>query len=264
MRQDSAVVATPTTPTIPTTPSTPTTSTIPQVTFFDLPPELRNLIYASLIHDATLSLGTNSTSLHPKQKPKFQFRRRKSAPTPINGLLLASRQCRHEYLSLLLSTVRIVIEVHDFSFEHLTKVSSALAPSDLEALRLNPRLTIHLHTHNCTEKNLRLLRRWLVYRTESQKKRDAGLPWIYEFPLESLLPSTRMGRLRLLRELEYYVDTLSRLAIELQGAQLVELQAIIVAFETKATWLEEHLGAVGQSQKLMLRDVRGLMGGGVR
>ena len=228
----------------------------PRLTFFDLPAELRNAIYEFVVSDTTLTLPS-SLFAAPKRS-YLPLKRRKSIPTPINGLLLTSRQCRQEYLSVLLSTVSVVVEVKDFDFESLIRVSSSLGEQEAKALQTNKHLTLQLCTQNCTSKDLILLRRWLEYRRSCK----VNLPWRYEFP-ESLLPSTMMGRVRVLRQLEYFADTISIMVVDVEPDLQPELKAITDAFESRAVWLEDVLGWVGHKSKTSPRNLRGLAGGGV-
>lgn len=232
------------------------------LTFFDLPAEIRNAIYENLVSDTTLSLSSN---LFPASKrSRLPLKRRKGQLTPnnrVNGLLLASRQCRQEYLSFLLSTVRIVAEAQDFDFENLIRVSSSLKRDDLEfqALQSNRNLTVLLITRNCSSKDLASLRKWLDFRACCK----IDLPWKYEFPLEKLLPPTTMGRVRLLRELEYYADMLSTLEVDLEPSQRSELRLIVEAFKSKVDKLENDLAWLGHRSKRAPSNLRGLPGGGV-
>ena len=82
--------------------------------------------------------------------------------------------------------------------------------------------------------------------------------------MDKLLPATTMGRVRLLRELEYYADTIATLVVDVEEGQQAELQKIMHAFETKANWIEDDLGWLGQRSKTMPRNIRGLAGGGLR
>ena len=234
--------------------------------FMDLPAELRNRVYEFLISDMTLSLPSPSngplSSLRKGKSRLALFRRNSrqaSTETPLNGLLLANRQLRQEYLSMLLATASVVVEVKDFDFEQVARVSSALAYADMKALQSNRNLKLQLVTQNCTTKDLASLRRWLDFR----KGNDTNLPWNYEFPLHRLLPGTTMGRVRLLRELEYYADTIATLVVDLHGQQQYEIKQIIEAFEIKAKELEDDLGWLGQRGKSVSRGVRGLAGGGI-
>ena len=245
-REDSGVTLT------PSEQSTPA-----RLNFFDLPAELRNHIYEWVISDTTLSLP--SSVFAPSKRPKLPLKRRKSLPTPINGLLLASQQCRREYLAVLLSNVSVVVEVKDFDFEGLMRVSSTLRGLEAKALQTNPNLRVHLVTQNCTTRDLLQLKRWLDHR----KYDEVNLPWKYEFPLDKLQPPTTMGKVRLLRELEYYADTVATLAVDVAEAQQAELRSIIEAFESQAMELEDSLGWLGERNKSAVRNLRGLAGGGV-
>ena len=229
-----------------------------RLTFFDLPAELRNEIYDHVISDTTLSLPSNIFA--SSRRSRLPLMRRKSVAPQINGLLLASRQCHREYLSLLLSTVSVIVEVNDFDFAPIMRVSSGLGELESQALRSNRNLVLHLNTRNCTAKDMNSLRRWLDFR----KTETLGLPWKYEFPIDKLLPPNSMGKVRLCRELEYYADTISALAVDVEAEQQQELRAIIDAFESKAMWLEDDLGWLGQRSKSVSRNVRGLAGGGLR
>ena len=234
------------------------------ISFFDLPAELRNEIYEFVISDATLSLPKKlfSGSRKPKLRPRGLKKKKGSATPPINGLLLASKQCRKEYLSVLLSTITVEVEIKDFDFDNLMRVSATLSQEQLESLQTNRLLTLHLHTRNCTQKSLTQLRAWLEFR--NKQLASQRLPWKYEFPLDQLLPPTTMGRVRLLRELEYYADSIATLVDLEAGEQKAELGRVIQAHEEKALWLEEDLQWLGQRSKAMARNVRGLAGGGLR
>lgn len=188
-------------------------------TFFDLPAEIRNAIYELLATSTTLSLP-------------FQGKERSKLPPQVSGLLVASRQCRKEYLPLLLSTAPVSVEVRDFEFTNVMRVVSGLYSTELKALRENPQLIIRLRTQNCTRENLLALRRWLVRRADSLDR----LPWAYEVAVTD--PKGVMARHRLvLRELEYYAARLSRLQVRLEDTLQWELQAIVAAFDMKAAAL---------------------------
>lgn len=228
-----------------------------RLNFFHLPAEIRNAIYELLICDTTLTLPSSICA--PSKKARLPLKRRKSLPTPINGVLLASRQCRREYLAVLLSTVSVIVEVKDFDFECLMRVSERLGDLEFKSLQSNRHLTVYLMNQNCSGNNLTALRKWLSYRGEA----EAPLPWKYEFPLERLRPPTTMGRVRMLRELEYYADTIAALEPDLEEPQRSELKAIIAAFECKVDELDEDLGWLGERTKSVARNLRGLAGGGL-
>ena len=239
-----------------------------RLNFFDLPAELRNAIYEHVVTGATLSL--TSTIDEESLRSKLSWKKRKSVSTPINGLLLASQQCRREYLSVLLTSMDVVVEVIDFDFENLMRVSATLGEFEKHALRSNRHLRLQLITQNCTPKMMLGVRRWLDHRSKNlesnlpwkYKKHDADLPWKYEFPLQKLLPPTTMGRVRLYKEVEYYAYTLGKLRNEVPETQHSELKAIVEAFQESASWLEKDLGLVGQRTRLLTRNLRGLAGGG--
>lgn len=243
--------------------SNTTTTTTMGIGFFDLPAELRNEIYELVISDATLNLPTPHL-LSALRKPGGKLRLKKKKPgttAPINSLLLASKQTRKEYLSVLLSTIPVEISIHDLDFTHLTRVSSSLNAADLASLHANKNLALHLHTRNCTQRSLQHLLRWLAFR--AAQPASQRLPWRYEFPLGRLLPPSTMGKVRLLRELEYYADSVATLAVDLETeAQRAELAEVVRAHEVQAAALEEDLEWLGQRSKALSRNVRGLAGGG--
>lgn len=231
-----------------------------RLSFFSLPAEIRNDIYELIIADTTLSLP--SQALTAGQKLKLRTRKRRVLVTPINGLLLASRQCRQEYLSTLFSRGAVTVEVKDFDFEGLIRVSSGLDEMEVRYLQSNRNLTVQLMTQNCRQKDGFALRKWLNYLRDC----DARLPWKYEVPLEKLLPPTTMGRVRLMHELEYYAEAISALEPGISEPQRVELKLITAAVYKGVQWLEQELGELGQRRKdrsRSLAHMRGLPGGGV-
>ena len=213
-----------------------------KLTFFDLPAEIRNDIYDLVAGRTTLRLPVG---------------KKREAPV-IPGLLVASKQCRHEYLPLLYSTVPFLVEVRDFGFGNLTRVVSSLYRTELKAMRNNVRLVIQLRTQNCTRENLASLRRWLVARADGLDR----LPWNYEIIDDG--PVTDMGRIRLLRELEYYTRLLARLNGKLEETVQWELHAIIAAFEHRASMLQHDIRTLNKRQLGSPSMVRGLLGGGLR
>lgn len=231
-----------------------------RLSFFSLPAEIRNDIYELIIADTTLSLPSHA--LTAAQKLKLRTRKRRVLVTPINGLLLASRQCRQEYLSTLFSRGAVTVEVKDFDFEGLIRVSSGLDEMEVRYLQSNRNLTVQLMTQNCRQKDGFALRKWLNYLRDC----EARLPWKYEVPLEKLLPPTMMGRVRLMHELEYYADSISALEPEISESQKLELKQITDAFYKAVEWLEGEVGEVGRRRKdysRSLAHLRGLPGGGV-
>lgn len=218
-----------------------------KLTFFDLPAEIRNAIYDIIASQTVLTLPRVQKPAHNKKDPP-----------PICGLLLASRQCRLEFLPLFLSTAKVVISIKDFDFRNLMRVVGSLYSTELKALRQNNSLVIHLWTNNCAREHLLILRRWLNQRADAMDR----LPWQYEVPL---LPTmTVMGQIRQLRELEYYKRKLEELRTRLDENLQWELQNITEAFEAKAVGLEADLKFVNvPSAADVRRNLRGLSGGGV-
>lgn len=226
-------------------PSCPAARDAAKLTFFDLPPELRNVIYELLANSAVLSLP-------------HAGKRKKSAPEVI-GLLTTSKQCRREYLPILFSTARVFVDITDFDFANLMRVVSSLYSLELKSLRENRQLTIRLHTHNCTRENMNNLRRWLVARGDSLDR----LPWHYDVPVVD--PGHAFGRIRLLRELEFYAVRLSRLQSRLSDTLQWELQPMVTAFDCKAEALDYAMRTSESHADINWPSAaRGLSGGGLR
>ncbi|KAK0899023.1 ferrochelatase hem15 [Friedmanniomyces endolithicus] len=210
--------------------TTPTAATPGKLTFFDLPAEIRNHIY-----DLTVS---NTILYLPSPSPED----RKKKPIPVCGLLLASRQCRKEYLPLFYSTAPVVIDIKDFDFRNVMKVIGGLYSTELKAFRANNALVLRLRTLNCTKANLDGLRRWLTHRADSLDR----LPF------------------RQSREIAYYGERLARMQVKLEDTLQWELQAIVAAFDRKGAELDEALQGVPQQLDPSRRPIYGLSGGGLR
>ncbi|KAK5128567.1 hypothetical protein LTR85_003238 [Meristemomyces frigidus] len=216
-------------------------------TFFDLPAEIRNAIYELCTTGTTLSLPASK-----KERNKL--------PPEVSGLLVASRQCRKEYLPLLYSTAPVIVEVRDFDFTNIMRVVSSLYSRELKALRENPHLCIRLRTRNCTTDNLNALRRWLANRADSLDR----LPWRYEVAVPA--SNGVIARCRLnMREMEYYAARLARLQVRLEDTLQWELESIIAAFDGKAAAiakesLDGHATGVDFNSP---SAARGLAGGGI-
>lgn len=140
------------TATTATTTSTTTTPTDRKVSFFDLPAEIRNVIYEDIASQTRIFIPT------PSKKSS------KLPPPPMPSLLLVSRQTRREYLPLLLSIAPIQTMVKDFDFTHLTRITSSLYSTELKALRMNPTFIIRLRIERCSRDTIANLRRWLTLR----------------------------------------------------------------------------------------------------
>ena len=217
-----------------------------KLTFFDLPAELRNDIYDLVAKDTTLRLPSRLNKARTKEPP------------PIAGLLIASRQCRTEFLPLLYATSTFLVEIKDFGFRNLMRVVSSLYSTELKALRDNPNLVIQLRTQNCTRDNIACLRQWLVARADSLDR----LPWNYEVVDDG--PVTDAGRIRLLQELAYYIRIMTRLNEKLEGTVQWELDAIMAAFVKKSSMLHTDILTLNKRGIGSPQQVRGLSGGGLR
>lgn len=140
-----------------------------KLTFFDLPPEIRNVIYEDVTSE--MKLYVSCTSAKKKEKET------KIPPQNTPALLLASKQVRVEYLPLLLERATISFAVRDFDFRNLMRVSSSLYSSELKALRHNPHLTVRLLATKPSKDSLANLRRWAQRRTDD----------MYTFPVSYAL-----------------------------------------------------------------------------
>ncbi|KAK5118132.1 hypothetical protein LTR62_004179 [Meristemomyces frigidus] len=212
-------------------------------TFFDLPAEVRNEIYDCVASDAILYLPSPEDR---KKKLDYQG----------CGLLLATRQCRKEFLPLLYSSAPLVIDVKDFDFSNIVRVVGSLYSTELKAFRANKRLILRLRTANCTRANLDGLRRWLVHRADSLDR----LPWRYEVFVAE--PIGRLGVFRQSRETTFYAERLTRMQWKLEDTLQWELVAIIAAFEHKSNELKDILQGVPTHMNPAMRPIRGLSGGG--
>ena len=216
-----------------------------RLSFFGLPAELRNYIYDLVASSTVLTLPT---------VPKKQDR----VPPETIGLLLTSRQARHEYSPLLLSTAPVVVDIKDFEFKDVIRVVSSLYSTELKALRQNQNLVLRLKTQNCTKENLASLRRWLVNRSDSLDR----LPWRYEIQVAE--PASPISRFRLSRELLFYTQRLSRMGLRLEDTLKWELQTVLAAFGEKMESLGSSIEGANLSVMSHGSNVRGLSGGGLR
>ncbi|GIZ45453.1 hypothetical protein CKM354_000861900 [Cercospora kikuchii] len=178
----------------PRKPSIATQSNKPQrkpTTFFDLPAELRNLIYEHTASETHLRLLAKNS-----EQSKYK---RKNIP----GLLLTSRQSRSEFLPILLSTAYISITIQNFNFSNLIRITGSLYNTELKSLRLNPNLTIFLTFPNPNSSVLPVrdqalessLRTWITYRAAGMDK----LPWHYAIPIRGRMPR-ESGHVRFMME----------------------------------------------------------------
>lgn len=137
-------------------------------TFADfLPCRISNDIYELVAADINLHLFA----------PSAKSNKRKPPP----GLLLSNRQCRNEFLPILLSSASVKASITDFDFSPLIRVAGSLYSTELKALRTNPNLKISLRMKRCTNQVYVNLRRWCINRVASLDR----LPWAYGLDAEA-------------------------------------------------------------------------------
>ncbi|WPH02794.1 Hypothetical protein R9X50_00566200 [Acrodontium crateriforme] len=221
-----------------------------QLTFFDLPPELRNAIYDLVIQTTTLTLNSTDKSKENKKGAHLPARK------PLT-LLLVSKATRHEFMPLLLSTAHIVAPIEDFDFRGLSRISQSLYSTELKALRHNPNLVISLLTRNCSRADLARLRQWLMLRSNALDR----LPWRYE--LAVAVPERSAARERMLHELGFFRRVLSNFGQTLDESLRWELGAVVQAFVDTEEAVKNGMDETLLWRRLEgLRMTRGISGGG--
>lgn len=185
------------------------------VNFFDLPSELRIIIYELVAYEGTgLSLFYTS-------------------PKHINApaLLLVTRQTRTEYRPILLSHVPVRVHIKNYNFRPLMRVVGSLYSTELKALRTNASLTIvlHLKDFNVTDRDsITLLRRWAVKRAEHLDR----LPWSYELAQSesSKLPmASAVAQICRLEKSIIAVRALQRSVHESLAAEIEPVASVLLA-----------------------------------
>lgn len=209
-----------------------------KLTFFDLPPEIRNVIY----EDVASSTSLQVSCVLPRRKGKEP----RQPPPTTPHLLLVSKQARLEYLPLLLERAAIVFAVRDFDFRNLMRVSNSLYSSELKALRKNPRLTVRLLATKPTKDTLAALRRWAQRRTEDMYTLPLAyaLQWPSQRPL--VPPSGSVQRINTYIQrrgvLQQNLAALAALGREVPEALAWELQPVAEAFERELVGLGGRQG----------------------
>lgn len=209
-----------------------------QLTFFDLPPEIRNVIYEDIASTTKLCV---SCAL-----PKKKETRNSSTNTTVPALLLVSQQARLEYLPLLLECATITFAIRDFDFRNLTRVAHSLYSSELKALRKNAHLTIRLLATKPTKDSLTSLRRWAQQRTEDMY--TLPLSYTLAWPKHTQLVPTSSS----VQRINTYIQRRSVLIANLEGIQNLckeipealgwELQPVTRAFERDLEGLGREAG----------------------
>lgn len=208
-----------------------------KLTFLDLPPEIRNVIYEDVASSTRLYVSTASAKKKEKES--------KIPPQTTPTLLLASRQVRIEYLPLLLECASISFGVRNFDFRNLMRVSSSLYSTELKALRNNGRLTIRLLATKPSKDSLTSLRRWAQRRTEDMY--TLPLNYALAWPkLTQLVPTSgSVARINTYIQrrgiLMQNLEALAGLVKEVPEALQWELQPVVEVFQREL----EFMGAMG-------------------
>lgn len=189
----------------------------PGRTIFDLPGEVRNVIYEYTAQSTSLVLRSS-----------------RDKPSPPPALLLVSAQTRKEYVPILLSAARITIPVISFDFREVKRLIGGLYSTEMKALRSSKSLTILLMLERGQKDNMTSLRRWLVSRSTGMDR----LPWRYQIGF-SADHSYQWHR----HILSAHLEAMSQLHHNLDESLQWELDTIIYAFEAEMYMVEEALRA---------------------
>lgn len=215
-----------------------------ELTFLDLPAELRNTIYEHVAATTTLVLRPRGGV----------FTRHLATPSPSPpSLSLVSRQVRRESHPVLLATARVVADVRDYDFRGVGRMAASLYGSELKLLRANARLAVRLHVSRAGGPgrrgrrrgdggdDLAPLRRWLVKRADSLDR----LPWGYEVgwaPAPGLTPVTK-------REiLQAHLVALARYGEGLHEALRWEMAPLVEALERESFACEMEIFAASTTR----------------
>lgn len=145
------------------------------IRLFDLPAELRNLVYEKV----------GETQIARVRSPKVFL-------TDGSGLLDIDDQLRREYLPiLLLNAVKIQVKVFSFNFGSLITFLNRLSNAEINALpsaanRNIREVEVLLHSYGRTGKNERDLKRWLN-RAGHTTKKGTMLNTSYKLRVPSML-----------------------------------------------------------------------------
>lgn len=150
-------------------------------TFFDLPAEIRNAIYETVANCNLELWGASKDGQFP-------------------SLLLASRRCREEYMSVLLATARIELKVTDLNFSQLLETLENLDITSRKALSSNPSLRIALRIQRCGSNVFANLRTWC----EAQSAMGYVAKWQYVMDAQDESNAAQLdwycGRIRVLEQ----------------------------------------------------------------
>lgn len=195
-----------------------------KLAFFDLPAEIRNVIYEDIARQTSITVPLTTKKNGKKAEP-------------IPSLLLGSRQTRQEYLPVLLEFASARVVIKEFDFRNLIRLLGSLYPGELKRLRENKHLTIQLVGEKCNRDTIVSLRRWLDNRSNGLDR----LPWSYSIYWKSkheITPgfsedkkvSTYCRRQEIL---EQNLEGMALLDKNVSENLKFELRPIIAAFETE-------------------------------
>lgn len=195
------------------------------LTFFDLPAELRNVVYEYVAAETKLHI------VAPMSKSTKK-------PPPLPSLLLVSRQTRQEYVPLLLANASITAVIKDYDFRNLMRVCCSLYSTELKALRSNNNLIVRFLAQKGKPECMPSLRRWLVNRGKGLDR----IPWQYglcwKYPHQLVPTSGPVRRLNTYVEqrkiLEQNLEALAQLHKTIEPLLRFELEPVIRAFEREA------------------------------
>lgn len=211
-----------------------------KLTFFDIPAELRNVIYEDVASSTSLHV-----LLHTKKPNKL--------PPPTPSLFLVCKQTRQEYVPLLLEYATISLLVKGFDFRDVMRITSSLYSTELKALRNNKQLTIQLVAEKTSKDGVASLRRWLVDRSNGLDR----LGWHYSIAwpkATQIFPtSTQVHRINTYIQrrsiLNQNLEAMSQLHHNVDETLQFELQPIVATFE-------RELDEVGADPDLPWRDAQ--------
>lgn len=213
-----------------------------RLTFFDLPAEIRNVIYEDVASETKLYVSCTAAKKKEKEA--------KIPPQTTPALLLVSKQTRIEYLPVLLERAIISFAIRDFDFRNLMRVSSSLYSSELKALRKNPRLTIRLLATKPTKDALASLRRWAQRRTEDLYTFPVRYALVWPKQTQLVPTSTSVHRINTYIQrrgvMMHTMDALAGLGRDVPEALQWELQPVVDVYSREL----EALGGVSGSMRV--------------
>lgn len=200
-----------------------TTTSQRTLTFFDLPAEIRNVIYEHIARNTSVFV------------PVVSKKSAKLPPPPIPSLLLTSTGTRREFRPLLLEISPVTIIIKDYDFINLTRIISSLYNSERLALRLNPQITIRLQIEKVNKESIDHLRRWLTSRADGLDRIPFQYNVIWGKHRQIIPTSTQVHRINVYiqrrTDLNHNMEALAQLHMNVGEMMRFELAPIIRALE---------------------------------